>query len=100
MNPGVTSRFDASMRSAPEGTRIEADAPAAVIVFPSTINRPGENFIFGVKSVPASMASSAVLLTSASEVAEHAAKISIPGSELLLGFLSIASNCAHDHGNF
>src|SRR5262245_40604376 len=100
MKPGATSRREASIVLPVAGTRTDVGGPTSVTVAPSITNRPGENFCSGVRSVPASMARSAFLLTATSEVAQHAAKVSICGRELLLGIVAIAACRAHNYGDF
>src|SRR5262249_27393367 len=96
-NPGVTSSLEASIWCVLGGIRIDSGTPTAVIVFPSINSRPGENFLSGASVQPASIQTKAFLLTSASEVCHHIAKISIRSCESFLGFLTITPGRAHDH---
>src|SRR5262245_3003095 len=100
MNPGVTSECEASMRSAAAGTSTVCGAPAPTIVAPSISTRPGENFFSGVKSVPASLTTGQLLLTSASELAHDGSDVSGCGSQLPLGRRAIAARSAHNYCDF
>src|SRR5579883_1887711 len=97
MNPGVAMKLDASIRSAPAGTRTESKVPISRIAVPSMSSRPGEYFSVGVQTVPASMTIGLILLTPGSKVAEDTAKIALGIRELFLRFRAIAACRAHDH---
>src|SRR5437867_11113227 len=99
MNPGATSICEASMCSAPGGSRIVAAGPASAIELPSMINRPGANLSTGVNKMPASITINALLFTTGSQVADNPPQISVRIAKAFLGLFPRTSDRAHDDGN-
>src|SRR5437867_5383439 len=99
MNPGATSICEASMCSAPGGSRIVAAGPASAIELPSMINRPGANLSSGVNKMPASITVNAFLFTTGSQVADNPPEIALCVAQAFLGLFSGASDRAHDDRN-
>src|SRR5437762_3095314 len=99
MKPGVTAIPEQSIRRLPSGILMLSTDPTSRIDGPSISRRPGEYFWTGVSIVPASIAMSAALLTPASKMAEHAAKVTVGLGQPFFGFLAIAASRAHNDGD-
>src|SRR5262245_18951879 len=96
MKPGTSVRFDASIRTAPSGTRTSETAPAASMRSPRTTTRTGENFSNGVRRVPASRTSGASLTTGA-QMPENLPEVAVAFRQTLLRDLAGTAQCAHQH---
>ena len=99
MNPGVTINCDASMTSAPGGTRTASGIPISAMNGPSMTRRAGENFLSGVYNEPASTTRGRGSFTAASQISEDFAKIAVRLGKAFLRFLAIAAGGAHDDSN-
>src|SRR4029453_2449695 len=88
------------MHSALSGMRRESGGPTLAIVGPSIRKRPGAIDSDGVNNLPALIAMSLPLLTTASQVSQQAAEISVGFRDALLGFVAAAPGSSHDDRHF
>src|SRR2546426_8298267 len=95
MNPGVTTKFEASTRSAPVGMRTVSAVPTSAMCVPSMTRRAGDSVFAGVSSVPASIATILPLLTADSHISDDSAKVSVRLSQTLFGLLPTTSCRTH-----
>ena len=92
--------LDASIRSEFGGIEISSGDPISAIVAPSISSRPGDSFSKGVNKVPASIATTSLSLTTASQVTEYLPQVAVRIDGMLLRVFAVAPKHTHDDGQF